>query len=850
MATLRGQQALQYLQTHPEYMTGQTTPQYSGLGKVLRGIENIPLLGALLSPLTGTIGNISDLVPYAVGSLIDPEGKRINLSTYKAGYNPELFAQAQGVFDKSGASDFDYYKRLLGTQLRATAPALQTAAMTMPFKTTSVLGKPISGATARGRILQGVLGGIAPGATWGGLEGVKRGESGGNVLKDIALGGVGGGIGGGLFATGGEVVRGLKIKNLQRKPEIIASKYGSVEPYPVNETSIPGRMLQKRAQEQGITVDELIRSDPLQRLQNLTAKQIANKQFTEEEIGLLKAFSKSSDKNIAQQTNLLLDKSGLGKQVAKTTGLSVKGKQLQIDTMTAPVTTTYPRNNLANNKKIAEKVIDLLDDEGYKISNTTKNVENLSKLGEKLANDRNELLVNAKYSISGQDLAGKVSTSQEVMKLPLDDSNVKDALRVLQYEEVPVTIKNEVGNFQLSDTTKVFKAKDIQNLISRLDDEIYKNNGMMYNSNKAEALKAVRDVLSRELKSNPDIGLQYKAIQGKLSPIQKYINEGHAGAAIRRTQGADVFGGKTLVKQVPILNQLPGEWLSYGQSKVGGLMRKSPNINLSGINKMADILQSPALKQLSRNKIVSGLSNLGSKVVPISMSKLLSSGRTMSPALLGEMTNEGTMGDVLGMTTNLPIGLAKNQMGGYGNIYANTPTDLGMTEGQLRGLGGLSGQGQNRMALTLALLQSGMSVSDTKNLLGLLGLGESETKTKAMTKDQANAKSGIQSINSISQILSTSPQQLTLSKLPFSPGARTLKFEMDNVKDVLARLRTGAVISKNEEVMYSRFIPSPLDNKETIAIKLNTLRDLFNTIYTGGVEDTGITNYNPYEMEV
>jgi len=105
-------------------------------------------------------------------------------------------------------------------------------------------------------------------------------------------------------------------------------------------------------------------------------------------------------------------------------------------------------------------------------------------------------------------------------------------------------------------------------------------------------------------------------------------------------------------------------------------------------------------------------------------------------------------------------------------------------------------------------------------------------------KQQANAQSGLRSLNSMEKILKNDPTVVANVRLTGSVGgigsnARKYAALSREVKDVYARLRSGAVLNKQELDLYDNQLPSVLDDPETIRVKLALFRNLFNDFASG-----------------
>lgn len=101
-----------------------------------------------------------------------------------------------------------------------------------------------------------------------------------------------------------------------------------------------------------------------------------------------------------------------------------------------------------------------------------------------------------------------------------------------------------------------------------------------------------------------------------------------------------------------------------------------------------------------------------------------------------------------------------------------------------------------------------------------------------------SAQSGLRSLDTIKQLLPKDPKGNIrfFAKLPFGglrPDAQTYQNASRNISDVLARLRTGAQINREEEALYKKFVPGPLDTSESSAQKIATLEFIFKNLASG-----------------
>jgi len=181
---------------------------------------------------------------------------------------------------------------------------------------------------------------------------------------------------------------------------------------------------------------------------------------------------------------------------------------------------------------------------------------------------------------------------------------------------------------------------------------------------------------------------------------------------------------------------------------------------------------------------------------------------------------------------------------GTGGIYA---TRLGQAIGQVQPEGAgmiepmqepAQGPSIDEGAIIQAVLSGQLSTTEAKFIMDMVGGGAPQK----LSKDQANAQSALSSLDQMEQILSSDSGALLKSYLPFQgldPNAQMLEQAALNVEDVIARMRTGAVINDEEAKRYRKMIPRITDASETKVMKLNQLRSIFSNILNRGGETAG-----------
>jgi len=106
-----------------------------------------------------------------------------------------------------------------------------------------------------------------------------------------------------------------------------------------------------------------------------------------------------------------------------------------------------------------------------------------------------------------------------------------------------------------------------------------------------------------------------------------------------------------------------------------------------------------------------------------------------------------------------------------------------------------------------------------------------------VSKEQANAQSGLRAIDSLKSALYSGDEVnrgvMASRILPLqglNTKAQMLKTAGDEIQDVLQRMRTGAAINNAEWKRYSGMLPKITDTDETIAYKLDLFENLFKSI--------------------
>ncbi len=185
---------------------------------------------------------------------------------------------------------------------------------------------------------------------------------------------------------------------------------------------------------------------------------------------------------------------------------------------------------------------------------------------------------------------------------------------------------------------------------------------------------------------------------------------------------------------------------------------------------------------------------------------------------------------------------------------ANAGADLAAAAGQTTP-GAADASGSDAGGVTdaelLAMQRQALSNPDAKSQAAQLSLitqlidqrdklGPKSGKPLSSTASQqlGNAQSGLSAINQLRSELGKNPNEATANAIAGVGGnigrgvAGTQSYEAarGEVTDILARLRTGAAISKTEEAQYKALLPTAFDSPQVISQKLDRYEQLFQGI--------------------
>lgn len=149
-----------------------------------------------------------------------------------------------------------------------------------------------------------------------------------------------------------------------------------------------------------------------------------------------------------------------------------------------------------------------------------------------------------------------------------------------------------------------------------------------------------------------------------------------------------------------------------------------------------------------------------------------------------------------------------------------------------------------------ALVQQALSAPDAKTqkeqlslikeLLAIREMTAPASKTKPLSaeasKQKANTRSGLKALDQLESEIAKDKNLPLKDSLPGGnliravSGSQGFHAAREEIIDVLARLRTGAAISKDEEIRFKSALPTAFDSPQTVAQKIARYRELFEQI--------------------
>lgn len=109
--------------------------------------------------------------------------------------------------------------------------------------------------------------------------------------------------------------------------------------------------------------------------------------------------------------------------------------------------------------------------------------------------------------------------------------------------------------------------------------------------------------------------------------------------------------------------------------------------------------------------------------------------------------------------------------------------------------------------------------------------------TAQQQTNATNAMSGLQALQTVRDILAKDPNSLYYAGngllRMFSPNGQKLHAALNEAKDVLTRLRTGAALNADEIKFYNEYLPSAFEQAST-SDKLSRLESIYNRVSEAG----------------
>lgn len=215
-----------------------------------------------------------------------------------------------------------------------------------------------------------------------------------------------------------------------------------------------------------------------------------------------------------------------------------------------------------------------------------------------------------------------------------------------------------------------------------------------------------------------------------------------------------------------------------------------------------------------------GIGKVASRVAPVGLAGALIGNMGQSDANNTPMTAMTTNATTMPSNTNMPeLSQIDTNMSTPNNPLA--PENLRASIEQILANGGSLKDAQEFVSLADALQKIQPS-------------GQSKTKLNATQIQQANnAQSGLDSLATIQQTLTSNPNAAKLASLPGGSftqsltGTGSYTAAIANATDVIGRLRSGGAINAEEEKRFRSLLPSAFNDPETINYKLGQLSNLF-----------------------
>lgn len=284
----------------------------------------------------------------------------------------------------------------------------------------------------------------------------------------------------------------------------------------------------------------------------------------------------------------------------------------------------------------------------------------------------------------------------------------------------------------------------------------------------------------------------------------------------------------------PALKAAKGEYRDLRMAE--DFLSKSGTLNQKGVNVVVG--KTPGGNAIAAGKEAAGkaLETIGGDSTGARLARGLT-GQVATRAVAAPFLNEPSAGETV--TEETPISDT--------TTLETPPSTINPTGDRMANLGG----DQVNQALQAAALQA-LARGDTqgiaaiKSVMDIVGTAKKAEKplSAEASKIVSNAQTGLSAIDDFEQLIKSDPGAFTRSNIPGKGiiddltggrasgalGTTSIDAAGDQIIDVVARLRTGAAISKQEEERFKRYIPRSGDPPEAIEMKLGYLRDQFQMV--------------------
>jgi len=565
----------------------------------------------------------------------------------------------------------------------------------------------------------------------------------------------------------------------------------------------------------------------MDRLQQLSAK----RQLTTADKTWIQELARSGDEVLSEPAAFLLDR------VDPTWKNRFRrlGRDIKVDILTAEPTVRFP--NPAENRRLYNRVIDVLEDEGEAIVSTSGTINRVDQTVGNLGRERQRLINQANYNQPRLDFAKDIQTDLNVLKIPFRgkavDPDVAGVIRLIERQGIPVTVSEKTGEKMIAQLgAPTISGTEKQALLATIRNDIYKLTGEQLTSAKAEALRAVEKAILKDMRKNIP---GYTAVNKKLAPLMEYIKRGHAKNALRRARGTTAFAGRTFLGGT-LGRVLPEPVLTGGEALAARALesigrRQLPTIGVPPA--LQNILGSRAMAQLGQR-----LLPIGQQLAPVLGAQLFTGGMGAPPPAVGGMGAPPAFGVGAGLG---PI----PQIPGFG---ADVSPAMELPTGMMAGMPG----GDQSRTIALQLLQQGTEPSDVKTILEVLGLGAGDGPGELGAREKQFAQAADAASVALDMLqrggVRTGPLATPLGKLGERITGRPT--ESTQYRSALSLANTaiknaylGGQMSLQELESLRDFLPSPTDQEAVAAQKLQTLISLLQRTI-----QPQMAPYDPYSM--